>query len=206
MKILHRFLLFPLMLAAMGIFEVEPVVSPPEPPTPPAPPAPPAPPVGLTDEMKTFIASQVEAARNETKAELEAAAERERTTKETEEREKRERDAGNFETIEQGLKGQITELSGYKERTEVLETRLTAQYETDAKELPAVILAFKPKDDASLETKLDWLETAKAQAANVAPPPGRPGLRSDPTKPAPTDKVKEDVARQDARSAIRRSI
>jgi hypothetical protein len=68
------------------------------------------------------------------------------------------------------------------------------------------LLAFQPKDEASLEAKLDWLATAKEQAVKLAPTPGAPGLRSDPTKPIPIDRVKEDVARQDARSNIRRSI
>lgn len=197
-----RLIVLPLTLAAVGLFEV----TPPNPDDNPNPPEPPKPPEGVTKEVLDYITSQIDAAKAAAKADFDAQAEAARVAAEKAEADRKAKESGDFETLESGYKSQIAELTPFKERAASLEARLLEQYTADSAEIPETLRAFQPKDDATLEAKLDWLATAKEQAAKMTPTPGRPGLRGDPTKPIPIDKVREDAARQDARSNVRRSI
>lgn len=201
-SLLQHVSLLPLLAQMLALELGDPPVDPPTP----DPPTPPTPPAGLTDEMKAYFATQLEEARNQAKADFEADAQRKIDEAEAEAKRQADIAAGNFQQVEADYKAEIENLQVFKTRATALEAQVLKDYETSLAELPKVILAFKPKDDASIDEKLAWLETAKTQAAEIGPAPGVPGLRPDNIRHIPVDKVREEQARQDARSAVRRSI
>lgn len=72
--------------------------------------------------------------------------------------EKREADLTEATTSRDALKAEYDALSTYFE----------AQYTAALKDLPDVVKAFAPAEDASFETKSKWLTTAQAEAAKIA--------------------------------------
>lgn len=102
------------------------------------------------------------------KQEAEAKAKAESEAREREEATKRgefDKVRGELETkvasIEQDRNAVVTE-------RDALRTYFDAEYATAVKDLPDVVTAFKPADDAPFAEKSAWLIKAKEQAAKVA--------------------------------------
>ncbi len=85
-----------------------------------------------------------------------------------------------------------------KAENEAITAYFTAQYDAAIKELPEVITAFAPAEDASFAVKSDWLTKAQAQAAKIdgtTTPGNRPN-------PKPGDGTRDlDAAAQQARAS-----
>jgi hypothetical protein len=75
---------------------------------------------------------------------------------------------------------------------DALRTYFDAEYTTAIKDLPDVITAFKPADDASFTVKSEWLAKAKEQAAKVAGSAKTPG--NGPNPPVSDGKFDLDAA------------
>lgn len=78
---------------------------------------------------------------------------------------------GEFDTVRADLEGKVTSVEGERDalKTEVdaLRSYFDAEYDAAVKDLPDVITAFKPSDDAPFAERSAWLTKAKEQAAKV---------------------------------------
>jgi hypothetical protein len=91
-------------------------------------------------------------------------------------KDQRERDEaakrGEFDKVRTELEGKVTatetERDTLKTENDALTAYFTAQYATALKDLPEVITAFAPAEDASVTEKSEWLAKAQEQAAKVA--------------------------------------
>lgn len=124
------------------------------------------------------------------------------------EREARERDEaaarGEFDKVRTDLESKVTTIEGERDalagEAESLRTYFDAQYTAALKDLPDVITAFKPADDASFSVKADWLSKAKEQAVKVGKMQ-TPGNNPNPSPANGTVDHNAEVAKAKARGA-----
>lgn len=148
---------------------------------------PPAPPkeekVTFTPEQQQHLNNLLAAERKDAeektalklKAESDAKAKAEKEQQERDEAEKR----GEFDKVRSELEGKVSsteqERDALASEKDLLQGYFDRQYAAALKELPEAILAFKPADDANVETKTKWLETAQEQASKLAKLQKKPG-------------------------------
>jgi hypothetical protein len=100
---------------------------------------------------------------------------------------------GEWEKLANDREAQINTITAdrdaLKSEHDALTGYFTAQYDAALKELPDVITAFKPPDDAGFAEKATWLATAQEQAkklTGIAPNGKGPGFRPMPSNGKPT--------------------
>lgn len=117
--------------------------------------------------------------------------------------EDRERDEaakrGEFDKVRSGLEEKVTatesERDTLKTENEAITAYFSAQYTAALKELPEVITAFAPADDASFKEKSEWLTKAQEQAAKVGSDL-KPGNRPNPKPGEKQAATKDEMAAQ----------
>lgn len=146
-------------------------------------------------ELNRIIARERADAERKAEEKITSQAAKEKQDAEAEAERKRQEDAGEYEKAKATLVQERDEFKAKAETAEAELTRLTgvlqAQYDTAIGTLPETILAFKPKDEATLSEKMDWLKTAQEQAeklGEITPPgnrpnPGKPVGQHTPTAP-----------------------
>lgn len=109
---------------------------------------------------------------------------------------------GDFDKVKASLESERdvaqTERDALKTENQAITAYFSAQYAAAIKELPEVITAFAPADDASFAEKSTWLTKAQAQAVKIGGDP-KPGNRPN---PKPGDGTRDlDAAAQQARAS-----
>lgn len=166
--------------------QTDPVTPPSDPVTPPQPADPQK--VTFTAEQQAEINKLIGAARSEGKAKAESDAAAAKAAADAKAEQDRQVAAGEFDKVRQSLESErdtlTTERDVLKGEHQALTGYFTAQYDAALKELPDVITAFKPADDAGFAEKAAWLATAQEQAKKLnggSPAPKGPGFRPDPS-------------------------
>ncbi len=123
-------------------------------------------------ELNRLIARETRKAAETEKAAAEAAQEATRKQAETEADRKKQEDAGEFEKVRTGIEQERDTFKGERDTLkgehDALSTYFEAQYMAALKDLPDVVKAFAPAEDASFETKSKWLTTAQEQARKLS--------------------------------------
>lgn len=88
------------------------------------------------------------------------------------------------------LTATTTERDSLKATNDALTAYFDGHYTAALKDLPEVIKAFAPAEDAPFATKADWLTKAQAQAAKIAQDEAKPGNGPG---PKPAGNTKPDV-------------
>lgn len=178
--------------------------NPPE--TPPTPPAKPE----FDDTQQQFIndlvAKERKAAEEKTalrlKAEAEAKAQADKDARERDEAAAR----GEFDSVRADLESRVTTIEGERDalatEADALRTYFDAQYQAALKDLPDVVTAFKPSDEASFAEKSAWLTKAQEQAAKVAGTQA-PGNRPNPNAANGNIDLKAETAKAKANGKYR---
>ena len=114
---------------------------------------------------------------------------------------------GNYESAKASLESERdaarTERDDLKTENEAITAYFSTQYAAALKELPEVITAFAPAEDASFAVKSDWLTKAQAQAAKLGGDP-KPGNGPN---PKPGDGKRDlNAAAQKARASGRYTV
>lgn len=138
---------------------------------------PPKPPkVEFTPEQQQHLNNLLAAERKATEEKTALKLKADADAKAKAEEEQRERDAaekrGEFEQVRKDLESKVESVTGERDalagEADALRSYFDAQYTAALKELPEVVTAFKPDDDASFAEKSAWLIKAQEQAAKVA--------------------------------------
>ena len=125
-------------------------------------------------------------------------------------KEQRERDEaakrGEFDTVRADLESKVTTIEGERDtlatEADALRTYFNSQYEAALKDLPEVVTAFKPGDDASFADKSAWLTKAQEQAAKVATTQAA-GNRPNPNPADGKFDLNAEIAKAKARGSYR---
>lgn len=164
-------------------------------------------PVTFTAEQQKELNRLIGQARSEGRTAAEQAAADAETARQAEAARQADIAKGDFEKVKTDLEG---ERDGFKSERDTLKTEneaitayFSAQYAAALKDLPEVITAFAPADDASFTEKSEWLVKAQAQAAKIDGNP-TPGNRPNP-KPG-TGQRDLDAAAQKARASGRYTV
>lgn len=178
--------------------------------TPPAtPPTPPAKPE-FSDEQQQrindLLAKERKSAEERTELRLKAEADA-AIAAEAEKRKNDEAAArGEFDTVRADLEGKVATVEGERDalKTEVdaLRTYFDAEYTAAVKDLPDVIAAFKPSDDAPFAERSAWLTKAREQAAKVAGAQA-PGNRPNPNPASGEFDLNAEIAKARATGRYR---
>lgn len=107
------------------------------------------------------------------------------------------------EKREAELTSSTSDREGLKATNEALTAYFDGHFTAALKDLPDVIKAFAPAEDASFATKADWLTKAQAQAAKIAKDTAKPG--NGPNPPAADGKfdLQAEVAKAKSRGTYR---
>lgn len=110
---------------------------------------------------------------------------------------------GEYETAKSQLEKRATdaesERDGLKADADALKSYFDTEYTAALKDLPEVVTAFKPADDASFIEKSAWLTKAREQAAKVAGATTKPG--NGPNPPVSDGKFDLDAATSQAKAS-----
>ena len=143
-------------------------------------------------EVNRIAAKEAKAAADKTKADTLAEVEAERARVAEAAQRKSDEDKGEFSKVRESLEKErdtITgERDGLKTENDALTTYFTGQYEAALKDLPDVVKAFAPAEDASFVTKSKWLTTAQAEAKKLE----RKTPRGNGFDPAPSGKALDE--------------
>lgn len=156
--------------------------------TPPTPPADPPKPDDLGEAGKAALDAERIARRDADKrakdAEAKLAAYEADKAKAAEEEAKRQ---GEWQKLAEEREASLTEATTERDSLKATNEALTAyfdgHYTAALKDLPDVIRAFAPADDAPFAAKAEWLTKAQAEAAKIAKDEAKPGNGPNP-KPA----------------------
>ncbi len=112
---------------------------------------------------------------------------------------------GEFETVKTSLISErdaaATERDALKDENAAITAYFSAQYAAALQELPEVITAFAPAEDASFAEKSAWLTKAQTQAAKIGSDP-KPGNRPNPKPLGGGDAVKQATEQMRGRISI----
>lgn len=154
----------------------------------------------FTPEQNEAINNLVAKARKEAEEKTALRIQQEADAKAQADKDARERDEaakrGEFDKVRGDLEAKVAsteqERDGAVSERDALRTYFEAEYTAAVKDLPDVIAAFKPADDALFAEKSAWLTKAKEQAAKVASSTRTPG--NGPNPPVSDGKFDMDAA------------
>lgn len=157
-------------------------------------------------KVNALIAAERKDAEAKTAARLKADAETKAQRDREEAQRKKDEDAGEFAKVRTSLEQErdtvTAERDDLKAEHGALTSYFTAQYDAALKDLPDVVKAFAPAEDATFQQKSEWLTKAQDQARKLTKDRS-PGFGTVPKPATREPDIDETAAVAQARRAIR---
>ena len=162
--------------------------------------------IEFTPEQNDWISRKIAYELKSAQEKRDAADAEARKKAEAEAERKKQEAAGQFEDVRKSLETErdaaVIDRDSLKATNEALTAYFDTQYTAALKDLPDVIKAFAPAEDAPFATKADWLTKAQEQASKIDTS-GTPGNRPNPTPATGHFDLKSAVEEAKARGSYR---